>query len=662
MARNIFFENYTQYLEFKKTDKTGANGFEKKYKNSDVSLNYIPEESTNTNCWNCLNCNYCENCVECKDCSYCRKCQYCEECVGEEVTVDEVTTQLYCVNCKNCKNCKNTTNCESCTSCNDCEKCINCDTCTSCKNCLNCNIEGEDEYDSGYENESSENSQSCSGIKNCKSCINCKHCDDCKNCSVCVSCNECDTCVKCNGCSICYDCNECNDLEETQGRLKSIWYKKNYVDEMVVNGGGNSTGGDPHKPKFKADYSTNYSNFSNFTGSGTETDPYQIWDEEMWKNMQFKVRNNGLTDITWFKQMRDIVWEYDGNGVMCFNVSRNKYNTYYYGNSENLYGRFCYDGGGYNFTVNNNNVVFNSEFISKITNGYSVTQQNFYSRDGNIGVLCGNHIKNITVKFSGEFKSDSDYVGLDFSVVKGNIIDNVIIENLNYNAYGSPNVIRSIGTGENGLVNNCHIRNCNIKCYNGLYGHTISTTNSSKCSNSSVKNCKIIDSSACIYTGYCVNCEVENIHYVVDSDWNNETMEYSGCYYGINITNCLVKNITVDGNNFCAFYVNNGTGNITPIIKHCEVSGYNTLNLNNKPQSEANTYKAWLIKAGITNNYGVDFWYSIIITGYVYILNPNNYDVSDNSEWYGKTNDSNKCKEDYTEYFGEKTGVWFGEN
>ena len=141
------------------------------------------------------------------------------------------------------------------------------------------------------------------------------------------------------------------------------------VASYIPTGGG----GDPHEPDFTEDYSTNYSDFSNFTGSGTEADPYQIWNEKMFLNARFKVNNGGLSSATYFKQMRDIDWHFDGIGWGMY-ISH-----IYVNNTDDTeiiadlnYGdgtaasKLNYDGGGYTLTVQFDNFTFNDDWIENL--------------------------------------------------------------------------------------------------------------------------------------------------------------------------------------------------------------------------------------------------------------------------------------------------------
>ena len=168
-------------------------------------------------------------------------------------------------------------------------------------------------------------------------------------------------------------------------------------------------GGDPHKPDFTADYSENYSDFSNFTGSGTEADPYQIWDEEMFLNARFKVNNGGLSSATYFKQMRDIVWQFDGYGWGTYlkNINARDANnqvleTKSYG-SDTLQQYINYDGGNWTLYVHNKGFTLTNDIIANIVN-FDVEYDNLYYMYSaiNIAIFSVNNISNIRIKLVGD--------------------------------------------------------------------------------------------------------------------------------------------------------------------------------------------------------------------------------------------------------------------
>ena len=166
-------------------------------------------------------------------------------------------------------------------------------------------------------------------------------------------------------------------------------------------------GGDPHKPDFTADYSENYSDFSNFTGSGTEADPYQIWDEEMFLNARFKVNNGGLSSATYFKQMRDIVWQFDGYGwgtylkdIYARDANNQVLETY---GSDTLQQYINYDGGNWTLYVHNKGFTLTNDIIADIVD-FDVEYNNLYYNYNaiKIAIFSVNNISNIRIKLVGD--------------------------------------------------------------------------------------------------------------------------------------------------------------------------------------------------------------------------------------------------------------------
>ena len=157
-------------------------------------------------------------------------------------------------------------------------------------------------------------------------------------------------------------------------------------------------GGDPHEPDFTEDYSTNYSDFSNFTGSGTEADPYQIWNEKMLLNARFKVNNGGLSDATYFKQMRDIVWQFDGIGfgyeVSYYDANDEKHQ---YGDLlEGGYDYFYYDGGNCTLIINNNGFIYSNDFIENYFDMDAGTFASGSYKNNNFYFFYSRELKNLS--------------------------------------------------------------------------------------------------------------------------------------------------------------------------------------------------------------------------------------------------------------------------
>lgn len=224
-------------------------------------------------------------------------------------------------------------------------------------------------------------------------------------------------------------------------------------------------GGDPHKPDFTADYSENYSDFSNFTGSGTEADPYQIWDEEMFLNMRFKVNNNGLNSETYFKQMRDIVWQFDGYGVgtsLTFITDEVRYD---YGNDVMPF-RFNYDGGNNKIIITSNSITIDDAFIETLVGAPagSLASSSSSNRTLTIYVMRGKRISNLNLDFRTQILSKNTLTKQTtfLCVSASTFVKNVDVTGFyakDTSIYLNVAIIRSEGTVATGIIENCNISN-----------------------------------------------------------------------------------------------------------------------------------------------------------------------------------------------------------
>ncbi|MBR2239796.1 MAG: hypothetical protein IJ890_00135 [Clostridia bacterium] len=349
-------------------------------------------------------------------------------------------------------------------------------------------------------------------------------------------------------------------------------------------------GGDPHKPDFTADYSTNYSDFSNFTGSGTEADPYQIWDEEMFLNARFKVNNGGLSSATYFKQMRDIVWHFDGIGF-CMTAgtfyiydtdNTELLDTAFYGSST-AYQYFNYEGGLHTLNVHLDDFTFNTDFVANLINftaphGKITTSTTSNSCSLLFSFIAANIIKDLTFSLKGKFYSSLSFIYwklLDFKTKLENVTikdsqvivtsNNSKFEQLILNNYSSAefknikiincNVVDGNATPlisiscdtNNLLIENCDFSNTYNYIYNTYYSKDINYLHINNC----IIKCMLSNTNAMITGGNIYNCLIEN------------TKFYSGsasyvCYLvkADYIYNSCLKNLYVEGNSFYGFNVN----------------------------------------------------------------------------------------------------------
>lgn len=110
------FSDITEFWDYLESGKS-CNGFDEEFIKDHP--NYIEDNKTNINCWNC------ETSTDCVSCSDLTNCTFCHD----------------CHNCQSCTDCKECTDCSNCHDCNDMEDCQNCDNCKTCgsiKKCTNC--------------------------------------------------------------------------------------------------------------------------------------------------------------------------------------------------------------------------------------------------------------------------------------------------------------------------------------------------------------------------------------------------------------------------------------------------------------------------------------------------------------------------------------------
>lgn len=359
-------------------------------------------------------------------------------------------------------------------------------------------------------------------------------------------------------------------------------------------------GGDPHKPDFTADYSTNYSDFSNFTGSGTEADPYQIWDEEMFLNARFKVNKGGLSSATYFKQMRDINWHFDGigwamyiNHIYVYNTDNTEViaeETYGIGTSQ---GYSNYDGDNHTLTVLLDGFVYTEDFLlslinftgehGNITNSTSSSYFSF-----NFEFIRARNIKNLTFTVKNQISVTPAnlylYISL-FSFIDR--FENVIVKDITWGVI--PNVSFEhiiIQTNSYGTLSNSQFLNISITKYTELKVLRITAS----IDNLLIENCRFLAATNYI-TYYTYNSNINNLHInnckinapsstdavVKAKNLSNSNIENSiinrsesgGCYLvkATNIYNTNIRNIYSECRNFTAFSIDSH-------LYGCSVLGY----------------------------------------------------------------------------------------
>lgn len=250
-------------------------------------------------------------------------------------------------------------------------------------------------------------------------------------------------------------------------------------------------GGDPHKPDFTADYSENYSDFSNFTGSGTEADPYQIWDEEMFLNARFKVNNGGLSSATYFKQMRDIDWQFDGYGIGSKILYSYDETIYRYG-VDSVINYLHYDGCNCVINIFTNNFEYKNSFFESLVNAPTGSLASASIPTLYMYILAGYSLENIKIDFKGKIYAKSDLTKL----MRLNVLQN----------YGS--------TGKYFEISNIEIVSTNNKL--DLY---ILFPNDYDVEQCIIKNIDVdLGSGTCglVYAKNITNCIIENVKAKVD--------------------------------------------------------------------------------------------------------------------------------------------------
>lgn len=301
-------------------------------------------------------------------------------------------------------------------------------------------------------------------------------------------------------------------------------------------------GGDPHEPDFTEDYSTNYSDFSNFTGSGTEADPYQIWNEKMFLNARFKVNNGGLSQSTYFKQMRDIVWQFDGYGwgtyagVYIYTEDYSSMDTFSYGTEDYKY--INYNGGNCKLFVDLSNFSYTDDFYKELF-GVPSTGYNSYPSswiDGTVFALfrvC--NISFLHIKFSSKINKPTS-------------------QNYGMPSDGVYCIIAGTETsGYTGKALNCTIEGLYCTTQDTNYFYTFfHTYNKLGCENCTLKDITLYRGIRCFYSTYDEdtdtsfrNCTLDNYNIVYDAD--NNLIFYNYGKGGIDL--CTAKNLRIANRN-----------------------------------------------------------------------------------------------------------------
>lgn len=361
------------------------------------------------------------------------------------------------------------------------------------------------------------------------------------------------------------------------------------VASYIPTGGG----GDPHEPDFTEDYSTNYSDFSNFTGSGTEADPYQIWNEKMFLNARFKVNNGGLSDATYFKQMRDIVWQFDGigwgmhiNNIYIYNTENTEIisQTSYGVSTSAQY--INYNGNNHKLIVQYDNFVYNNDFIDAIVNytdphGNITTSNSMNIFSFSLYLFNVNILNNLELIVTGQCTNQLStiYYNIIFINTK---INNVIINNLYYeysNNFNLEALIRSYSSSC--VVDNIKFFNVNINS-GGRLGYVYYFNISSDSSNIVIENCfsdTITYISKPNHNKNIDNLYINNCNFLLTSNTGSALIECN------TINNCTIENSQFYGNSsynkvilIKANYINrNNLRNL-----YIECYGFNAFNIKNK--------------------------------------------------------------------------------
>lgn len=235
---------------------------------------------------------------------------------------------------------------------------------------------------------------------------------------------------------------------------------------------------DPDIPEFTPDTELN---FNNFTGEGTETNPYQIWNDIMFKNFRDKV-NAGAADTIdtiYFKQMKDIKITVADNeywrpvGLYVYDVVYDDGTTQHsftYGTSNcNLQ----YDGNEHNFTFKLNKSI-NNEYLFYC---FELDKTYTYNDNCYFEFMCPSSIisifnnSNIIIKNTKFYNCNIDFVETTNSnlyvdvIIYSKSITNMHLYNLKVNMILQTDyVMELISCDQN--IENCNIENIKININN----------------------------------------------------------------------------------------------------------------------------------------------------------------------------------------------------
>jgi hypothetical protein len=233
---------------------------------------------------------------------------------------------------------------------------------------------------------------------------------------------------------------------------------------------------DPDIPEFTPDTELN---FNNFTGEGTETNPYQIWNDIMFKNFRDKV-NAGAADTTetiYFKQMKDIkitvadneYWRpvglYVNNAVYDDGTTQHSFT---YGTSNcNLQ----YDGNEHNFTFKLNKSI-NKEYLFycfELDKTYTYNDNCSFQFIDPSSIISIFNNSNIIIKNTKFYNCNIDFVetnGLSklyfYGIINSKSITNMHLYNLKVNMIllDTVGIMQLISCNQN--IENCNIENIKI--------------------------------------------------------------------------------------------------------------------------------------------------------------------------------------------------------
>ena len=227
---------------------------------------------------------------------------------------------------------------------------------------------------------------------------------------------------------------------------------------------------DPDIPEFTPDTELN---FNNFTGEGTETNPYQIWNDIMFKNFRDKV-NAGAADTTntiYFKQMKDIkitvadneYWRPVGLYVnyAVYNDGTTQHSFTYGTSNCNLQ----YDGNEHNFTFKLNKSI-NNEYLFycfELDKTYTYNDNCYFQFMYPSSIISIFNNSNIIIKNTKFYNCNIDFVetnnlyNLYLNIINSKSITNMHLYNLKVN------MILNTGFTMQLISCNQNIENCNIE-------------------------------------------------------------------------------------------------------------------------------------------------------------------------------------------------------